>query len=102
MRRVFIKYFLSFSLLFPIPLFVFAQGEDLSEELFRRHGFLEEVQGNQALEWVRAQNGRTLERLKTDPRFEKIKAQALELLVAKDRIVYGSFNRKFLYNFWKD
>ena len=55
-RKRFAHYFLSLSLLFLIPLSVLAQGEELCEELFRRHGFLEEVQGNQALDWVRAQN----------------------------------------------
>lgn len=88
--------------LFLIPFFALAQGEDLCEELLARHGFLEEIEGNQALEWARAQNERTLARLKSDPRFAQIKAQALELLNAKDRIAYGSFRGKFLRNFWQD
>ncbi|MBI2646192.1 MAG: S9 family peptidase [Deltaproteobacteria bacterium] len=106
MRRIGFKYFYFYFLLillsFAFHSSIFAQGEELCEELFRRHGFLEEVEGNQALEWVRAQNGRTLERLKADPRFAQIKAQALELSIAKDRIVYGSFDGKFIYNFWQD
>ncbi len=94
---------LSFLLFSPLSE-ALAQGEDLCEELFKRHGFLEEVKGNQALDWVRAQNERTLVRLKEDPRFSKIKAQALELLDAKDRIVYGSFQEegRAVRNFWQD
>ncbi|NVJ00043.1 S9 family peptidase [Myxococcus sp. AM009] len=64
--------------------------------------WLEEVQGEKALAWVRAQNARTLAVLEKDPRFETFHAQALELLTSTDRIPTPGFRAGGVDNFWQD
>ncbi|MEM6627132.1 MAG: S9 family peptidase, partial [Pseudomonadota bacterium] len=66
------------------------------------HLYLEEVEGEEALAWVRAQNERSLARLESDPRFEGLKADALKIANAKERIPYGSIRNGYVYNFWQD
>ena len=66
------------------------------------HLWLEEVEGNEALAWVRAQNERTLTALQADPNYPEIEAAALEVLTAQDRIPYGSIRDGMVYNFWQD
>jgi len=64
--------------------------------------WMEEVEGADALEWVRAQNERTLAELQADPRYAGFEAAALEVLTSDDRIPYGTIRDGFVYNFWQD
>lgn len=64
--------------------------------------WLEEVEGEAALDWVRAQNGRSLDRLQADPLYEELQAKALEIVNSKERIPYGSIRDGLVYNFWQD
>jgi prolyl oligopeptidase len=64
--------------------------------------WLEEVEGDQALGWVRAQNTRSLASLQADPRYAGLEAEALEIVNSRDRIPYGSIYRGDVYNFWQD
>ena len=64
--------------------------------------WLEEARSEQALEWVTAENARSMELLAADPRFETLKAEALEILDSQDRIPFVSFRPDGLYNFWQD
>jgi prolyl oligopeptidase len=64
--------------------------------------WLEEARSEEALEWVENENERTLEILASDPRFEKLKADALAIYDSEDRIPYVSFRPDGLYNFWQD
>ncbi len=64
--------------------------------------WLEEARSDRALDWVRAENDKTIEALATDPRFEKLQAEALAIFDAQDRIPYVSFRPDGLYNFWQD
>lgn len=64
--------------------------------------WLEEVEGDEALSWVRTQNERTLSALQTDPRYAGFEAAALEVLTSNDRIPYGTIRDGFVYNFWQD
>jgi len=64
--------------------------------------WLEEVQGARALEWVQAQNARTLAVLEKDPRFETFHAEALEMLTSTDRIPSPRFRAGGVDNFWQD
>jgi len=66
------------------------------------HLWLEEVEGKEALDWVRGQNERSLEALQTDPRFPELEAAAIEIVNATDRIPYGSIRDGYVYNFWQD
>ncbi len=66
------------------------------------HLWLEEVEGEQALAWVRAQNERSLAVLEGDPRFKGYYDAALAISTSKERIPYGSIRQGHVYNFWQD
>ena len=64
--------------------------------------WLEEVEGEEALAWVRAQNGRTLADLQADAHYEPFYNDALDVLTSDERIPYGSIRDGMVYNFWQD
>ena len=64
--------------------------------------WLEEIEGEKALDWVRGQNKKTLDVLTQDPLFEGYKKQAYDILTASDRITYGTIRGGYVYNFWRD
>ncbi|WP_328598441.1 prolyl oligopeptidase family serine peptidase [Pontixanthobacter aestiaquae] len=64
--------------------------------------WLEEARSEEALAWVRAENERTNSMLATDPRFEKLKGDALAILDSEDRVPYVGFSKFGLVNFWQD
>jgi len=66
------------------------------------HIWLEEVEGEAALAWVRGQNERTLNLLEGDKRFAELEAEAKEIVNATDRIPYGVIRDGIVYNFWQD
>jgi prolyl oligopeptidase len=64
--------------------------------------WLEEVEGEKALAWVKQQSDATLAVLKSQPLFEPTYQKALEILNSDQRIAYPSIQGKYLYNFWQD
>jgi prolyl oligopeptidase len=64
--------------------------------------WLEDVEGERALTWVRAENARTLPVLQNDPRYAKLEADALALVRAKDRLTFGGLTKGYVSNFWQD
>src|SRR5687768_5792713 len=52
------------------------------------HLWLEEVQGERALNWARAESQRTLASFQADPRYQQMYDRALEILQARDRIPF--------------
>jgi prolyl oligopeptidase len=64
--------------------------------------WLEEVEGEAALKWVREQNARSLPVLENDPRFKEVEAEVAAILNSKDRIPLGTIKGAYLYNFWQD
>ncbi|MEM1140305.1 MAG: S9 family peptidase, partial [Pseudomonadota bacterium] len=64
--------------------------------------WLEVIEGDAALDWVRAENTRSKGEIEADPRFPVFKDTMLEILNAEDRIPYGSVRDGFVYNFWQD
>ena len=64
--------------------------------------WLEEVEGERAMAWVREHNARTLGTLQGDPRFERLQSEALRILEATDRIAMPGFRGRAIYNFWQD
>ena len=53
--------------------------------------WLEDVEGEDALNWVREQNFRTTTRLQNDDRYAPLMAAAQTLYESDDRIPYGDF-----------
>ncbi len=64
--------------------------------------WLEDVNGARALDWVKAENAKTLSALQSDPRFADFNATARKIGEAKDRIPYPRFFNGRVYNFWQD
>lgn len=64
--------------------------------------WLEEVEGERALAWAKAQNERSLTQLESHPLFEEIHARNLEILTSDERIAYPSLMGGRIYNFWRD
>ena len=64
--------------------------------------FLEEIEGERALAWARAENEKTLGALQSDPRYQRFYDRALEILQARDRIPFVAMRPSGLYNFWQD
>ncbi|MDX2276985.1 MAG: prolyl oligopeptidase family serine peptidase [Hyphomonadaceae bacterium] len=64
--------------------------------------WLEEVEGERALAWVREQNAQSLAQLEGDPRFAALRADALAIATSQDRLALGAVRDGYLYNFWQD
>lgn len=66
------------------------------------HLWLEEVEGEAALEKVTEWNTRSLDLLKSDPRYQELYEDALSILNSKDKIPYVSYRGGMAHNFWQD
>jgi len=66
------------------------------------YNWLENLDSKEALDWVKAQNERSLAALRAYPEYPAFKEQALQILQAKDKIPYGAIVGGFVYNFWQD
>lgn len=66
------------------------------------HLFLEEIDSERALSWVRAHNDPTLKELGARPQYAKVEAEVREILLAKDRIPQPAIRGDWIYNFWQD
>ncbi|MEO7458173.1 MAG: S9 family peptidase, partial [Gemmatimonadaceae bacterium] len=64
--------------------------------------WLEDMTGDRAMTWVRAENFKTAAVIEKDPRYAPIYGEALRMAQATDRIPYVIFHAGKLYNFWQD
>lgn len=64
--------------------------------------WLEEIDGEQAIAWVKEQNRLALERLEAVPAYQPIYERCLEIFDSRDRIPRPSQEREYIYNFWQD
>lgn len=68
--------------------------------------WLEEIEGERAMEWVEAQNTRSLGVLQGDPRYQGFYDQALAIVESRDRIPMPGLVRtsagEVIDNFWQD
>jgi prolyl oligopeptidase len=64
--------------------------------------WLEDVHGAKSMEWVKAQNARSIPVLQADPDYAKDYAAILKVMDATDRIPYGGLNHQWVTNFWQD
>lgn len=64
--------------------------------------WLEDVWGQRSLDWVNAENARTLAILKADPRYPEFYAEELKVAQAEDRIPTPSIIGDRITNFWRD
>jgi prolyl oligopeptidase len=64
--------------------------------------WLEEVQGEKALAWVRERNRESRAVLEKHPRFEAMRTRILEILDSKEKIPTVTRRGDFFYNLWQD
>ena len=64
--------------------------------------WLEEIEGERALAWVREQNARSLAVLEGDARYAGLYADALAIANNRDRLPLGGVEGGHYYNFWQD
>lgn len=64
--------------------------------------WLEEVEGEEALAWVREQNKITQAELETLPNFEAMRERILTILDSEEKIPYIAKYGRWYYNFWQD
>jgi prolyl oligopeptidase len=64
--------------------------------------WLEEVEGERALEWVKARNALTKERYEGQALFQEIYKTSLDTLDSDEKLIYPSMLGDYVYNFWRD
>jgi prolyl oligopeptidase len=64
--------------------------------------WLEDIHGDKALAWVKAENDKSLARLEGDKRYATYEAEALKIFTAKDRLSIPSFRAGGVDNVWQD
>jgi prolyl oligopeptidase len=64
--------------------------------------WLEDVEGEAALVWVRQQNERSLLSIQKHPDHEANLAAAMDLATSQERIPYGAIRDGMVYNYWQD
>ena len=64
--------------------------------------WLEEVEGQRAMEWVRAKNAATVAALGNTPIYQPLFERARRILDSKDKIAFPSIKGDMIYNFWQD
>ena len=66
------------------------------------HLWLEDVEGEEALEWVRGRNAEATSTIQADPGFEAMQQRLLSMLDSPDKIAYLERKGEDFYNFWKE
>jgi prolyl oligopeptidase len=64
--------------------------------------WLEDIDGERALDWVRAQNAATERKLESKPIYQELRQEALAALDSPSRLPAVDQKGAWLYNFWKD
>ena len=64
--------------------------------------WLEDVQGERALDWARARNAESQAKLEASPNFKSDREKLLSILDNRDQIPYVTRRGAHFYNFWKD
>jgi prolyl oligopeptidase len=78
-----------------------AASDDSSDAYQDPYRWLEDVTGEDALDWVRARNEPTTAEF-CDAEFERMRTEALEVLDTDARIPYVRRRGDYLYDFWRD
>ncbi len=88
------------ALLLSLPL-LFASPA-LADDLEDPHLWLEDVTGEEALDWVRQQNEVSVAALASDDEFESLEQRLLAAFDSDERIPYVTRRNDHYYNFWRD
>ena len=72
------------------------------EENVDPHLWLEDIEGEKALEWAEARNTESLAILENLPEYKTLYEKNLAVYDSEERIAYPEIRGDYLYNFWKD
>jgi len=64
--------------------------------------WLEDIEGDKALEWVEARNAESLTMLQALPEYQDYFDKNLAVYDSQERIAYPEIRGEYLYNFWRD
>lgn len=64
--------------------------------------WLEDIEGEKALEWVEARNSESMANLQTLPEYQPLYDKNLAVYDSKEAIPYPRIRGNYLYNFWRD
>ena len=64
--------------------------------------WLEDVNSEKSLAWVKSHNQRTVDELQSKTTYERVRESALAIMAATDKIPMISFRKNYVYNFWTD
>lgn len=81
------------------------QAPDAADTTTDPYLWLEDVTGEEALDWVRARNEPTKAQFwggESEDEFERMRTEALEVLDTDARIPYVRRRGDYLYDFWRD
>ena len=81
------------------PHMTLAQTAANTEDAYR---WLEDVQGERALTWVRERNAVSLKALQASPNYAPLRQELLAVLNSRDRIPQVRRFGPWLYNLWQD
>ena len=96
---------LSFVAIVPNPVTSWSQGGPSAGSVPDRpdnYQWLEDVNGDRSMAWVKAENERSAKVLEADPRFAEFKSEALTVLESPDRLAFPVFRTGTVYNTWQD
>jgi len=91
-------HFMPVSVLLASSLLVGAVADVLADP----YQWLEDIDSDKSLVWVRGQNEETARRLKSNPEFAALHRDALTVLNSSSRIPQVNQRGEFLYNYWRD
>jgi prolyl oligopeptidase len=64
--------------------------------------WLEDIHGTNAIDWVKAQNARSIGQLEADADYQADYDSILKVMDATDRIPFGNLDHNYIFNFWRD
>ncbi|MEO0336651.1 MAG: S9 family peptidase, partial [Pseudomonadota bacterium] len=88
---------------FVLLLFAFTLGCQSSQKIPEdKFIWLEEIEGEKQLTWVKDKNKQTMQFVESDKRFEEVKQDLIDIYTADDRIPMPSYDGQYVSNFWRD
>jgi prolyl oligopeptidase len=85
-----------------LTLMLLASNLSLAQPADDPYVWLEEVQGEKAIAWVKEQNAKSQPALESSPEFKALHERLLAIYNSRERIPSVSMRGKYLYNFWQD
>ena len=85
-----------------VLLFSCQQNQSQSEKIDDPYLWLEDIEGEKSLEWVKAQNTLSEQVIASQALFETLKNKYLEVFNDEDKIAYPTIVGDYVYNLWQD